>query len=198
LDGRTVTLLGLVAKMEKIKRTPSPDNLVWIDLEMTGLDLDQHVIVQAAVIITDGQLNILEEFACDVWQPEELLQRMSPFVREMHDTNGLIERLRKSRFDTGDAEKRLLERVAGWCPYPATVCGNTIWQDRKFIDKYMPGLGRYLNYRLLDVSSLKTIAQRWYPDAPAFSKSKQGEHDALVDIRNSIAELAHYRKTILR
>lgn len=184
--------------MEKIKRTVSPDNLVWIDLEMTGLDLDQHVIVQAAVIITDGQLNTLEEFACDVWQPEEALLRMSPFVRDMHETNGLLERLRKSRYDTGDAEKRLLERVAGWCPYPATVCGNTIWQDRKFIDKYMPGLGRYLHYRLVDVSSLKTLSQRWYPDAPVFNKPKEGEHDALVDIRNSIAELAHYRRTILR
>lgn len=187
-----------MSKTEKPKRSPSPDNLVWIDLEMTGLDVDQHVIVQAAVIITDGQLNPLEEFACDVWQPEAELARMSPFVREMHETNGLIERVRASRFDTGDAEKRLLERVAGWCTYPATVCGNTIWQDRKFIDKYMPGLGRYLHYRLIDVSSLKSLAQRWYPDAAPFAKSKQGEHDALVDIRNSIAELAHYRKTILR
>lgn len=187
-----------MAHNERIKRTPSPDNLVWIDLEMTGLDVDNHVIVQAAVIITDGNLKPLEEYSCDVWQPEERLEQMSPFVREMHESNGLIERVRKSRLDTGDAEKRLLERVAGWCTYPATLCGNTVWQDRKFLDKYMPGLGRYLHYRLIDVSSLKALAQRWYGDAAVFSKSKQGEHDALVDIKNSIAELAHYRSTLLR
>ena len=187
-----------MANTDKIKRTQSPENLVWIDLEMTGLDVDSDVIVQAAVIITDGQLNPLEEYACDVWQPEPRLATMSPFVRDMHESNGLLERVRKSRLDTADAEKRLLERVAGWCTYPATLCGNTVWQDRKFLDKYMPGLARYLHYRLVDVSSLKALAQRWYGEAALYSKPKQGEHDALVDIRNSIAELAHYRRTLLR
>lgn len=184
--------------MPSITRKPSPDNLVWLDLEMTGLDVNQDVILQAAVIVTNGNLDVLEEYACDVWQPEAELGRMTPFVREMHTKTGLLERVRASNVDLAEAEKRLLERVAGWCPYPATLCGNTIWQDRKFVDKYMPGLARYLHYRLLDVSTLKILAGRYYGEGALFQKPKAGEHDALVDIRNSIAELAHYRKTILK
>lgn len=181
-----------------MQRTPSPDNLAWVDLEMTGLDVNKEVILQAAVIITDRDLRPLEEFVCDVWQPEERLAGMSPFVRDMHTKTGLIERVRASRVDTADAEKRLLERIAGWCSYPATVCGNSIWQDRRFIERHMPGLDRYLHYRMLDVTTLKVIGARLFPGAPAFEKPKAGEHDALVDIRNSIAELAHYRRTLLR
>ncbi len=189
---------GTLWGVKKPNRIASPENLVWIDLEMTGLDVNTEVILQAAVIITDNQLAPLEEFVCDIWQPESRLQNMSPFVRDMHTKTGLLERSRASRIDTGDAEKRLIERVAGWCTYPATVCGNTIWQDRRFIEKHMPGLDRILHYRMVDVSAFKILASRWYADRPAFAKSKDGEHDALVDIRNSIGELAHYRKTILQ
>lgn len=184
--------------MERIARKPSPENLVWLDLEMTGLLVETDVILQAAVIVTNAALEPLEEFACDVWQPEERLAAMTPFVREMHTKTGLLARCQKSTIDLAEAEKRLLERVAGWCPYGATLCGNSIWQDRKFVDKYMPGLGRYLHYRMIDVSSVKALAVRWYGDGAAFVKSKAGEHDALVDVRNSIAELKHYRQTAFR
>lgn len=184
--------------MDRIVRKPSPDNLVWLDLEMTGLLVETDVILQAAVIITNGALEPLEEFVCDVWQPEERLAAMTPFVREMHTKTGLLARCRQTTLDVVDAEKRLLERVAGWCPYPATVCGNSIWQDRKFVDRYMPGLGRYLHYRMVDVSGVKVLAQRWYGESSGFTKPKAGEHDALVDVRNSIAELKHYRSTVFR
>ena len=183
---------------ERITRTPHPDNLAWLDLEMTGLDAQHHVILQAALIVTNAQLEPLEEFCCDIWQPEEALGTMVPFVREMHQKNGLIERVRASKLDTRDAEQRLIERVAGWCTYPAVLAGNSIGSDRKFVDRWMPGLAGYLHYRMLDVSSLKLVARLWYGEGAVYEKPKAGQHDALVDIRNSIAELAHYRQTLLR
>lgn len=181
-----------------IVRKQNPDNLVWLDLEMTGLDAQRDAILQAALIVTDKELQPLEEFACDIWQPESELSKMTPFVRDMHEKNGLIARVRASKLDLAAAEKQLLERVAGLCPYGAVLCGNSVGQDKRFIDQHMPGLARYLSYRIIDVSSLKLLAKLWYGEAAAFAKPSEGEHDALVDIRNSIAELQHYRATILR
>lgn len=176
----------------------SSDNLVWLDLEMTGLDVERHRIVQAAVIVTNRELIPLEKLSVDVWQPENVLAEMGPFVRRMHQETGLLERVRVSQTDENDAERQLLGLIARWCPYPATLCGNSIWQDRKFIDRYMPGLGRYLHYRMLDVSALKVLASRWYGDAAVYKKPSAGQHDALVDITNSIDELAHYRDTLMK
>jgi oligoribonuclease len=178
---------------ERIARKQGDGNLVWLDLEMTGLDAQTDAILQAAVIITNKDLEPLEEYACDVWQPEAVLERMTPFVREMHEKNGLVDRVRRSKLELGAAEKRLLERIAGWCPYPAILCGNSIGQDKRFIDRWMPGLAGYLSYRIVDVSSLKILARLWYGDEAVYKKPEEGEHDALVDIRNSIAELRHYR-----
>lgn len=183
---------------EKIQRLQRPGNLAWIDLEMTGLDAQRDVIVQAALIVTDAELNPLEEFSCDVWQPEAALAQMTPFVREMHEKSGLLPRIARSRIDLAMAERLLLERVAGWCPFPATLCGNSIGQDKRFIDRWMPGLSGYLHYRVLDVSSIKILAKLWYGDGTVYVKPEEGAHDAAVDIRNSIAELAHYKKTLLR
>jgi oligoribonuclease len=179
-------------------RTQHAQNLVWLDLEMTGLEVESHVILQAALIITDAELRPLEEFCCDIWQPEAELAKMSPFVRDMHEKTGLLARLRQSLTDTRRAEQQLLEIVTGWCPYGAVLCGNSIWQDRRFVDRYMPGLAAYLTYRLLDVSSVKVLARTWYGQSAVYVKPTAGEHDALVDIRNSIAELAHYRRTLFR
>jgi oligoribonuclease len=179
-------------------RTQNPSNLAWLDLEMTGLDAERDVILQAALIITDSELRPLEEFACDIWQPEEALRGMSPFVREMHTRTGLLQRIAPSRTDIGAAERLLLERVAGWCPFPAVLCGNSIGQDRRFIDRYMPGLARYLHYRLLDVTSVKILARSWYGEGAVYAKPAEGAHDALVDIKNSIAELSHYKNTLFR
>jgi len=182
---------------QPITRTRSPSNLAWVDLEMTGLDVEQHAIIQAALIVTDNNLTVLEEFSCDIWQPPEVLAKMSPFVRDMHTKTGLLARLQESRTDLGAAENSLLSIIAGWCDHPATLCGNSVWNDRKFIDRHMPGLGRYLHYRLLDVSTLKVVAGIWYGESAVFQKPKTGEHDAIVDIQNSIAEFQHYQKTLL-
>jgi len=183
---------------ERVARQQSATNLAWLDLEMTGLNPQEDVILQAALIITDAQLNVLEEFVCDVWQPDALLTRMVPFVKEMHETTGLTERVRKSRVDLLVAERKLLERVAGWCAYPAVLCGNTIGQDKRFVDQWMPGLSGYLSYRTIDVTSIKLLAKAWYGDEAVYEKPVKGEHDALVDIKNSIAELSHYRATVFK
>lgn len=183
---------------ERVVRTQSATNLAWLDLEMTGLDPQADVILQAALIVTDSQLNVLEEFVCDVWQPDALLSRMVPFVQDMHETTGLTERVRKSKIDLLVAERKLLERVAGWCAYPAVLCGNTIGQDKRFVDRWMPGLAGYLSYRTIDVTSIKLLAKSWYGEGAVYEKPIKGEHDALVDIKNSIAELAHYRATVFK
>jgi len=183
---------------ERPARVQAASNLAWLDLEMTGLNPEQDVILQAALIITDAQLNVLEEFVCDIWQPDALLERMVPFVKDMHQTTGLTERVRKSRVDLLVAERKLLERVAGWCAYPAVLCGNTIGQDKRFVDRWMPGFSGYLSYRTIDVTSVKLLTKAWYGEEAVYEKPVKGEHDALVDIQNSIAELAHYRATVFK
>ncbi|MDD9940549.1 MAG: oligoribonuclease [Myxococcales bacterium] len=181
-----------------MSRNQSPDHLVWLDLEMTGLDAERDVILQAAVIITDAQLQPLESLVIDIWQPETALASMTPFVRNMHEGNGLIERVRASTVDLQQAQARLLAPIAGWCEYPATLCGNSVGTDKRFLERWMPAVAGYLHYRILDVSSLKLIAQRWYGPETQFDKPTDREHDALFDIENSIAELAHYRRHLLR
>lgn len=183
---------------EKLERIQSPENLAWLDLEMTGLDPERDVILQAALIITDEHLKPLEEYVSDVWQPEAELSKMTPFVREMHEQTGLLSRVRKSKVDLWATEKRLLERITGWCAYPAVLCGNTIGQDKRFIDRHMPGFAGYLSYRTVDVTSIKILARLWYGEGAVFPKPQAGEHDALVDIKNSIAELSHYRATLFK
>jgi oligoribonuclease len=180
--------------MKKSEPVQNPGNLAWIDLEMTGLDVQRDVILQAAVIVTNERLEVLAEHALDVWQPAEALNAMTPFVRDMHEKTGLLKRVTASRVELRHAESELLGLVAAWCTYPATLCGNSIWQDRKFIDRYMPGLAGYLHYRMLDVSAIKTVVHRWYPAKCHYKKPSAGAHDALVDIKNSINEFRYYRE----
>lgn len=180
------------------KRHRSSTNLAWLDLEMTGLDPAEDVILQVALIITDKHLNPLNEFVSDVWQPESALARMTPFVRAMHEKTGLLDRVRAEKKDTRTVEHFVLERLSDWCDYPATLCGNSVGTDKLFVDRWMPGLGRYFSYRIVDVSSIKVLARLWYGDTAVFVKPEEGAHDALVDIRNSIAELAHYRATLMK
>jgi oligoribonuclease len=178
-------------------RQQSTTNLVWMDLEMTGLDPAVDSILQAALIVTTAELEPLERYVVDIWQPEHMLERMVPFVRGMHEKTGLIERVRASKTELRRAEQEMLARVSGWCAYQPVLCGNTIHSDRKFLDRFMPALAGYLHYRMVDVSSLKVLVGLWYPTR-AYDKPKGGEHDALFDIEQSIAELDHYRKNILR
>jgi oligoribonuclease len=181
---------------QRVERKQDSGNLVWIDLEMTGLDPKEHVILQAALIVTDKELTPLESYCVDLWHPPGALSNMVPFVRHMHEKNGLLQRCAESAVDVHQAEQELMTRVAGWCPYRPILCGNTIHSDRKFIAAYMPALSGYLHYRMLDVSSLKILAGLWYPGAQ-YDKPRDAEHDALFDIQQSIAELAHYRETML-
>jgi oligoribonuclease len=178
--------------------TQDPANLVWIDLEMTGLDPHIDVILQAALVVTTADLEPLDELSLDIWQPEEALAGMVPIVREMHTRTGLLERVARSTTRLAAAERALQERIAAWCPAPATLCGNSVWNDRNFIRQHMPALDRHLHYRIVDVSSLKVLVQRWYGEAAAFAKPAAGEHDARVDVRNSIAELRYYRTRLFR
>lgn len=180
----------------KVRRKQTATNLCWLDLEMTGLDEQKDVILQAALIVTNENLEPQEEFVCDIWQPQHLLAQMTPFVTEMHERTGLIERVKKSKMDLAIAEKALIERVVGWCSYPATLCGSSVGYDRRFIDRWMPGLAGYLSYRIIDVSSIKLLARLWYGEAGTFQKRTEGEHDALFDIQQSLLELAFYRRTI--
>jgi len=188
----------MTAPLVSERRVHRDGNLAWLDLEMTGLDPVRDVILQAALIVTDSQLSPIEEYCVDVWAPEEALAGMVPFVRDMHTKSGLLERVRRSKVDVGGAERQLLERIAGHVPYPAVLCGNSIGQDKRFVERHMPGLAGYLSYRTIDVSSIKILAKLWYGSGAVFDKPKDREHDALFDVQNSIAELAHYRKTLFR
>jgi oligoribonuclease len=173
-------------------------NLAFLDLEMTGLSPERDVIIQAALIVVNKDLQQLDEYCCDIWQPESALSVMSPFVRDMHEKNGLIERVRASRIDTREAERQLLSHVTALCPYPAILCGNSVWVDRMFLMKYMPALAGYLHYRMIDVTGVRLLAERWHGPGSTFQRSPEGEHDALVDTRNSIAELRHYRTLLMK
>jgi oligoribonuclease len=176
----------------------SAENLVWIDLEMTGLDPGADVILQAALVVTSSDLEPLAEAAVVIHQPDEALARMTPFVHEMHTRTGLIERVRSATATPAEAEELLVQAITPLCPPPAVLCGNSIGTDRRFIARYLPALETLLHYRMVDVSSIKVLAQRWYGPAAVFQKPDAGAHDAVVDIHNSIAELRHYRQTLFR
>jgi oligoribonuclease len=129
----------------------------------------------------------------DVWQPESALSVMSPFVRDMHDKNDQLDRVRASRVDLREAERQLLAKLTAWCNFPAILCGSSVWVDRMFLMRGMPGLTGYLHYRMLDVTSVRLFVDRALGPTAMFVKPTEGEHDALVDIKNSLAELKHYR-----
>ena len=173
-------------------------NLVWIDLEMTGLDPSENVIIEIATIVTDGDLNILAEGPClAIFQPEEELEKMDEWNVEHHSANGLIEAVRESEVSTATAEIRTLEFLAEHCePGTSPLCGNTIGQDRRFLRAHMPELHDFFHYRSIDVTSVKELAKRWYPRIEG--PRKPSGHRALDDIRGSIRELAHWQDRIFR
>jgi oligoribonuclease len=169
---------------------------VWMDLEMTGLDDKSCTIIQIATIITDQYLRELDCLDIVVWQPESVLSTMSPFVRNMHTENGLLQRVRQSPYDMIEAERKTLDMIAQHVPFKKGIlAGNSIWQDRRFLLRYMPHIENYLHYRMIDVSSLKTIVQSWYPPE-AQQPHRHAAHTALEDIRQSIEELQFYRRNI--
>jgi oligoribonuclease len=177
------------------------DRLVWIDLEMTGLDLERHTIVEIAVLVTDAQLEVLADgLDLVVHQPPEALAEMEDFVRKMHTKSGLLAAIERSTLTLEAAGKQAIEYIKQFVPEPGTapMCGNSIGVDRRFLDRYLPDLDRYLHYRSIDVSSLKELCRRWYPEAYKKRPSKTEAHRALDDIKESVAELRYYRDTIMR
>jgi oligoribonuclease len=173
-------------------------NLVWMDLEMTGLDVEDHVILEIATIVTDGELNVLAEGPnIVIHQPEDELQKMDDWCVQHHGASGLTAKVRASKIDTREAELETLEFIKKWVgPREAPLCGNSIWQDRRFIGAYMRELDAYLHYRIVDVSSIKELTRRWYPTVK--SPGKGASHRALDDIRESIEELRYYREQVFK
>ncbi len=170
------------------------DRLVWVDLEMTGLDAATCAIVEIATLITEGDLTLVAEGPnLVITQPEEALARMAPEVVAMHEKNGLLARIRASTTSLAEAEAATLAFVREHCEHrEAPLAGNSIHKDRQFIERYMPALHGYLHYRNVDVSTVKELARRWYPGrVPVYEKGDK--HRALDDIRESIGELLHYR-----
>ncbi|CDF86575.1 Oligoribonuclease [Pseudomonas knackmussii B13] len=174
-------------------------NLIWIDLEMTGLDPDRDVIIEMATIVTDSDLNILEEGpVIAVHQSEEVLAGMDEWNTRQHGQSGLTQRVRESTISAAEAEAQTLAFLEKWVPKRSSpICGNSICQDRRFLYRHMPKLEAYFHYRNLDVSTLKELAARWAPQLRDGFK-KGNTHLALDDIRESIAELRYYRETFIK
>jgi oligoribonuclease len=177
------------------------DRLVWIDLEMTGLDVERNRIVELAVIVTDAQLEQLADgLDLVVHQPPEVLAEMDDFVRKMHTKSGLLPEIERSSLSLDAAGALAVEYIRQFVPNAGTapMCGNSIGVDRRFLDRYLPDLDRYLHYRSIDVSSIKELCRRWYPAVYQKRPGKAETHRALGDIRESVAELRYYRDAIMR
>ncbi len=171
---------------------------VWVDLEMTGLDPDRCAIIELGLIITGPDLVPIARLERAIWQPAEVLERMDPFVRQMHTRNGLLERVRASGSSNADVEREALTLITQHCGFrEGVLAGNSIHQDRRFLYRHMPQLEGFLHYRQVDVSSLKVLAKTWYGPDAEFKKDNKN-HTALDDIEASLDELRHYRATILR
>lgn len=177
----------------------SSQHLIWIDLEMTGLSPEADRIIEIATLVTDSALNILAEGpVLAVHQSDRLLNGMDEWNTRQHGGSGLVARVRASQTGEAEAEAATLAFLAEWVPEGASpMCGNSICQDRRFLARYMPTLERYFHYRHIDVSTLKVLAQRWAP-AVAAGFTKQSSHLALDDIRDSVAELRHYRAHFIK
>jgi oligoribonuclease len=172
--------------------------IVWMDCEMTGLDLEHDELIEVAALVTDGQLNVLGEGVDLVIKPTPAaLEQMGDFVRTMHETSGLLARL-EDGLTMADAEQRVLEYVAEFVPEArrAPLAGNTIGTDRAFLARQMPTLESYVHYRNVDVSSIKELVRRWYPRVYYQSPAKSGNHRALADIQESIEEMRYYRDAV--
>ena len=186
MSARAVTLVGM------------NDRLVWIDCEMTGLDLERDALIEVAALVTDSDLNVLGEGVDVVIKPPAAaLAQMNEFVRDMHTHSGLLQEL-EGGIDLEEAQRLVLDYVREYAPEAnkAPLAGNTIGTDRGFLARDMPGLEGHLHYRVVDVSSIKELVRRWYPRVYFQAPAKTGNHRALGDIRDSIEELKYYRATV--
>ena len=176
-----------------------PNNLIWIDLEMSGLNPETDRIIEVAIVITTSQLEIVAEGpVLVVHQPDAVLDRMDDWNKGTHGKSGLTDRVKASALTEAEVEAQMLAFVAQYVPKQISpLCGNSVHQDRRFLVKYMPAFEDYLLYRNLDVSTLKELARRWKPEVMA-GLIKHGKHEALADIYESIDELRYYREHILK
>ena len=175
------------------------DRIIWIDCEMTGLDLQRDALVEVAAVVTDSELRVLGDGAdVVITPPVEALEQMDPFVRNMHTTSGLLEAL-PGGTTLEDAQAQVLAYLREWVPDAgkAPLAGNSVGTDKAFLERYMPDLVGHMHYRVIDVSSIKELARRWYPRIYFASPEKTGGHRALADILESIDELRYYRAAML-
>jgi len=173
--------------------------LVWMDLEMTGLEPERHTIVEIATLVTDDDLNVVAEGPdLVIHQPTEAMAEMDEVVVKMHTSSGLLEAIAESTVTLEDAGRQTLEFIREHVPEARTVplCGNSIGTDRRFLARYLPDIENHLHYRSVDVSTLKELARRWYPEVLAAQPRKATAHRALDDIKESISELAYYREKL--
>lgn len=181
------------------ERENKDDRLVWIDCEMTGLELNRDALIEIAVLVTDSELNVLDEGLDIVINcADDVLDTMVPFVQQMHETSGLTELVRASTITLGEAERQVLDYIKQFVPEPRTapLCGNSIATDRGFIARDMPALDSFLHYRMVDVSSIKELTRRWYKRVYYGQPPKGLAHRALADIHESVQELRYYRATV--
>jgi oligoribonuclease len=178
---------------------PIGEHLVWVDLEMSGLDPERHTILEIATIVTDNDLRVVAEGPVRaIHQPEPVLSAMDDWNREHHAASGLTERVRASTHSMAEAERETLAFVQRYCSARSSpLCGNSVHQDRRFLVRYMPTLDAYLHYRNIDVSTVKELVRRWYPSGVQ-APEKRHAHLALDDIRESIDELRFYRQHVFR
>jgi oligoribonuclease len=174
-----------------------PNNLIWIDMEMTGLQPDADRVIEIAMLVTDPQLNVLATGpVLVIHQPDEVLDGMDSWNKSTHAKSGLIEKVRGSRLSEAEAERQALEFLGPLVPASSSpMCGNSICQDRRFLARWLPRLESHFHYRNLDVSTLKELVKRWKPELKAFAK--EGKHEALADILESIEELKFYRRSVM-
>jgi len=174
-------------------------NLIWVDLEMTGLNPDTDRIIEIATLVTDKDLNIIAEGPnLVVHQSDAALNAMDEWCTQHHGESGLTQKVKDSTLSEAEAEQQTLDFLKEWVePGQSPLCGNSIWQDRRFLIRYMPSLDEFCHYRNIDVSTLKELARRWRPDVLE-GVQKQGSHRALDDIKESIGELKHYRAEFLK
>jgi oligoribonuclease len=189
------------APASSTEATPEPDLLVWLDLEMTGLDVTRHVVVEIAVLVTNSALEPIDDgLDIVIHQPDAAMAEMDDFVRKMHTRSGLLTEIAASDVTLADAQARALDYVRAHVPKARTapLCGNSIGVDRRFMHQQLTELDEYLHYRSVDVSSLKELCRRWYPAIYKARPAKNETHRALDDVLESIAELRYYRDHMLR
>ena len=175
------------------------NNLVWLDMEMTGLSPDNDRIIEVAMVVTDGNLNVVAEGpVLVVHQPDSVLDAMDDWNKSTHGKSGLIEKVKASPLSEAEVEAQMIEFLKQHVPVRTSpICGNSICQDRRFLARWMPQLEAYFHYRNLDVSTLKELARRWKPEVASGIK-KHGKHEALADIYESIEEMKHYRDNFIK